>query len=278
MVQLPTFLLIGAMKAGTTTLYGHLSAHPQVFMPVHKEPDFFVAEKAWSRGLGWYRGLFAAADDAVAVGEASTSYTKCTEFSGVPERIAQVLPDVRLVYLVREPVERLRSMYLHNVIRGRERRPVARAVLGDPMYIGASSYGLQVRAYLPHLPLERVLVVTTDDLHTDVAGVLDRVHRFIGVDPSLAQVDGDHRAYRTSGRRADTSLRALARRAPGWEWAARALPTAVVDKIKPIGTRTLDPSIADLPPHVESLVRERLAPDIEDFRSLTGVDTARWGW
>jgi hypothetical protein len=276
--RLPTFLLIGAMKAGTTTLYGHLADHPQVFMPANKEPDFFVAEKAWGRGLRWYSELFAGGLEATAAGEASTSYTKCTEFSGVPERIAQVVPDVRLVYLLRDPVARLRSMYLHNVIRGRERRPIAEAVIEDSMYIGASSYAMQIRAYLPYFPMDRLLVVSTEELEADAVGVLERVYRFIGVDPSLGRPDPQRREYSTSQRRADSRLRTALRGAPGWEWAARALPDPVVRRLKTVGTRTVDPALARLPGDVEATLRERLAPDVADLRAMTGIDTTRWGW
>src|SRR6266568_6603804 len=93
--RLPNFFVIGAMKAGTTSLYEYLFAHPNVFLPTEtKEPAFFA--RNWRRGEGWYRSLFAGAGDAVAVGEASTSYTKYPTITTVPDRMASVVPEARL--------------------------------------------------------------------------------------------------------------------------------------------------------------------------------------
>ena len=143
--RLPDFLVIGAMKAGTTTLYNHLRRHPDVFVPTYKEPEFFVAEKTWERGAAWYRRLFAAAPDGAVLGEASTSYAKCTEFTGVPERIHSLIPHVKLVYVLRHPIERIESMYEHMVLTGRESRTIDQAVLQDAArYVGPSLYGLNL--------------------------------------------------------------------------------------------------------------------------------------
>ena len=81
--MLPTFLVIGAMKGGTTALFKYLSGHPQVFMPECKETAFFVERFGWRRGLGWYEDLFVEAGDAIAVGEASPTYTCTPSLPGV---------------------------------------------------------------------------------------------------------------------------------------------------------------------------------------------------
>jgi hypothetical protein len=95
---MPNFLVIGAMKGGTTALYRYLQPHPEVFMPPVKALEFFVAEANWRRGAQWYRRQFAGAgSNEVAVGEASNAYTKYPRFMGVPERIAAQIPDVRMV-------------------------------------------------------------------------------------------------------------------------------------------------------------------------------------
>ena len=72
--RLPNFLVIGAMKAGTTSLFHYLRDHPQVFLPEEKELYFFTEEDNWHRGLEWYRSRFRGAGDAKAVGEASVGY------------------------------------------------------------------------------------------------------------------------------------------------------------------------------------------------------------
>src|SRR2546425_12046 len=114
----PTFLVIGAMRAGTTTLWHQLRSHPEVHMPALKEPGFFAAEHNWHRGLGWYQRLFENARGASAVGEASTCYSDAVNSPGVPQRLAKVLPDVRLIYLLRHPVDRLLSEHQWASSRG----------------------------------------------------------------------------------------------------------------------------------------------------------------
>lgn len=144
-MTLPTFVVIGAMKAGTVSLRHYLDEHPDVFVArggTFSEPNFFVAEDNWSRGRGWYESLFDGAGQAAAVGECSPSYTWAHVYAGIPERMAQVIPAARLVYVVRDPIARMQSMYLHQVSAGRERRRAAVALLDD-RYLGPSRYGFQ---------------------------------------------------------------------------------------------------------------------------------------
>ena len=139
-MTLPNFVVIGAMKAGTVSLRHYLDEHPDVFLGrggTFGEPNFFTAEYNWPRGRGWYESLFDGADQAAAIGECSPSYTMAPAFGGVPERMAQVVPDARLIYLVRDPIARMRSMYMHQVSAGRERRR-AEAALLDDRYLGPS--------------------------------------------------------------------------------------------------------------------------------------------
>src|SRR5690242_11569113 len=135
---LPTFLVIGAMKAGTTSLYEYLRAHPQIFMATPKELHFFPESKHWGDGVDWYTAHFEAGRDDAVRGEISPSYSQADQFPGVAARVAQVVPDAKIVYLVREPVARAQSMYLHEVASGRERRPIEQALREKPMYVNSS--------------------------------------------------------------------------------------------------------------------------------------------
>ena len=116
-MTLPTFLIIGAMKGGTTSLHRYLRQHPEVFMPARKELNFFLdeytgppidppEERNWSRGIAWYKHQFADVARERAVGEASANYSRYPTYPGVAESIAAVVPNVRLVYLVRNPIDR----------------------------------------------------------------------------------------------------------------------------------------------------------------------------
>jgi Sulfotransferase family len=179
---LPNFLVIGAAKSGTTSLYRYLRGHPEVFMAESKELKFFSSKTRWRLGPGWYARQFEAATDAVAVGEASPSYTRYPQHQGVPERVAQVIPEARLVYLVRHPIERMRSHYLHRVLQGKERAPIDQAVVTDPSYVDTSRYAMQIEQYLEWFTRSQLLVITAEALRSDRLVTLRRVYEFLDVD------------------------------------------------------------------------------------------------
>ena len=214
--RLPTFLVVGAVKAGTTSLFEYLRTHPDVFMPERKELSFFVHEHNWRRGLDWYRAQFADADGAAAVGEASPSYAWWPSFGRVPERIAATVPDVRLVYVVREPFARMRSMYLHAVALGGERRPIERALAEVPDYLDTSRYATQLERHLRYADAGRLLVVTAEDLRARRAETVRRVFAFLGVDDGWTPPNLDEELHTAaerfaSGRRPEAEIPAALR-------------------------------------------------------------------
>lgn len=210
--DLPTFIVIGAMKAGTTSLYHYLRGHDEIFMSRIKELDFFVTESNWSRGMSWYRHQFSGAGNALARGEASTLYTKFPEYQGVPERIAGVLPDVQLIYVVRDPIVRLRSHYQHRVMTGAETAPPEVALLENPIYVTCSQYAMQLDRYLDHFPREQILVVRSESLRNERQATVREVYEFLGVDPTRMPAEVETEFYRTAQRRAYPPLVWWARR------------------------------------------------------------------
>ena len=274
--RLPNFLIIGAMKAGTTTLYNHLRLHPDVFMPALKEPEFFVAEKSWRRGLGWYASLFADADGQSVVGEASTSYTKCTEFEGVPARIKSVIPDVRMVYLIRHPLQRIESMYEHMVITGREKRPLDEAVLSDQKYLGPSLYGRNLSLYLKHFAPEQILTLFTDDLTGNLPGTLHRLTDFLSL-PYSPPTNGVRRDLESSARRTDRRLKSSLREAVWAHKAYVAVPQGVRDHINRMVTKPDARQRPALKPETVDALLPTLTGDAELLAQLTGTATDRWG-
>ena len=95
--MLPDFIVIGAMKAGTSSLSHYLRSHPEIFIPVKKELNYFVEERNWSQGLSWYEEQFKTDDPNIRLfGEASTNYSKYPKFAGVSQKIVASSPDVKL--------------------------------------------------------------------------------------------------------------------------------------------------------------------------------------
>jgi Sulfotransferase domain len=200
--RLPNFVVIGAMKSGTTSLFHYLQVHPQAHLSPLKEVDFFVEEKNWRRGLDWYRGQFeGAGPDVRAIGEASTIYTKFPKYRGVAERMARTIPDARLIYLVRDPIERIRSHYQHRVLSGAERLPIDRAVLEDHRYLDCSRYAMQIERYFEHFPRERILLATSEELRSNRLPTMRRIYSFLQIDPDFVHGTIDREFY-ASGERA----------------------------------------------------------------------------
>ena len=204
--MLPTFLVIGAMKAGTTSLHAYLQAHPDVFMAEPKELEFFVEGKNWERGVDWYESCFASSGGATARGEASTTYTKHPFFPGVPERIKRVLPEARMVYVVRHPIRRMVSQYLHHVAEYGERGPASEVLLTNPMLFALSDYATQIERYLEFFPREQLLIVTSEELDDRRAATLRTIYGFIGVDDRWTPPNLDERLHRTEDKPAPTIL------------------------------------------------------------------------
>ncbi len=274
--MLPTFIVIGAMKAGTTALYRYLAAHPDVFMSERKELDFFLDRGTWRLGRDWYERQFAAAGDAAARGEASPNYTKVHTMPEPAERMAAMLPDARLVYLMRHPIERLQSMYLHQLADRQERRPIAEAVRANRDYVRTSMYGMQVANYLRHFRREQLLLLKSEDLRDDRRAALARVYEFVGVDPGFVPADVADEPNRAAGRRFPNAAGAVLLGLPAYRrmversWRAR----EVHDRLL---TTEHAPAAAELPPDLRDELTEVFAPDLGRLRKWMPADFDGWG-
>ncbi|MCA1572553.1 MAG: sulfotransferase [Chloroflexi bacterium] len=274
--MLPNFIVIGARKSGTTSLWNYLRAHPQVFMPDEKEIHFFLAEN-FAKGVDHYRSLFPKPEGALAVGEASTTYSRYPMYPGVAERMARVVPDARLVYLVRHPTERLRSHYLQEVYRGRETRPIDRAVLEDPQYVDASRYAFQLDQYMGHFGREQVLVVTTDELRAQRGATVRRVVAFVGADPDRVDDERLHEEhYKSQDKLIERPLARAAKRIPHGRLSALA-PRWIRSTYRSAAYARFRPPPTTLAPDVVRVLEDRLRADAARLRDYLGPGFDGWG-
>lgn len=189
MPQLPTFLIAGAMRCGTTSLNAYLREHPEISVGQPKEVHFF--DQNYERGIDWYLQHFPDADGSRAVGEATPAYLY---FPEVAERIATTLPEVKILLLLRDPVDRAHSHFWHNRSVGREELDFAEAIASEPerlernreyrarySYLDRGRYGRQLENMLRYIPGERILVQTFDEITSDPTAVYRRTCRFLGV-------------------------------------------------------------------------------------------------
>jgi Sulfotransferase domain len=194
-MALPNFLIIGAAKAGTTSLWHYLTAHPDIFMSKVKEPDYFKTHKNDRRGvtetLEAYERLFEGSGSFDAVGEASPTYFADEQ---AVRKIKETLPGVKLVAILRDPCSRAFSEFTFQRLRGEEPIPDFLTAIeadasrtGDTRidYIGFGLYHRNLSRYFAEFPAERIKVVFNEDLRRDAQRVVSDIFGFLGVDPTV---------------------------------------------------------------------------------------------
>ncbi len=275
--MLPNFIVIGAMKGGTSSLYEYLRAHPQVFMSEKKELHFFC-EDQFQQGLDWYERWFDEAGSARAVGEASTSYTMYPLLPGVPERMSEVVPDAKLIYLIREPLARIRSTYVHGLAQDMEDRPINEAVLADPRYLDNTRYAMQIDRYLGHFDREQLLVMKSEDLKREREQTLARILEFIGVDSTKMPDTIAQEANVGTQRQMRSAPLKIAQRLPGYGLLRRFAPESAKDAARRVTLRRVtDVADTELTPETEEKLLEELRPDLVRLREILGPDFDAWG-
>jgi len=195
--MLPNFLIIGSQKAGTTSLHHILKEHPQIFMADKKELNFFFKDDEFARGPEAYAKHFSDSADQLAWGEASPGYICHPE---APARIHALLPDVKLILTVRDPIKRAISQYWDNRRHLNEPHTFAESVdlyLSDeyaPGQIGYFSRGIYmryIRNYLEYFPRENLLILPFEEMLTEPENLYKSIFNFLGVDADFLSEDFD---------------------------------------------------------------------------------------
>ncbi|MFW5869267.1 MAG: sulfotransferase family protein [Planctomycetota bacterium] len=196
-IRKPNFFVIGAMKAGTSSFHQLIGRHPDVFMSDFKEPQYFAPHKlpfrGWwgegkqlpSPGPQWYLDLFREAGSAKWLGESSTAYTKRPLVEGCVERIHRFNPDARLIYVVRDPVDRAVSHYWHFVRYGSETRDMLPAFRHRPQYTQISDYAMQLEPYVKAFGRDRICIVRFEDVKEDASSCMRSVWQWLGIDEDV---------------------------------------------------------------------------------------------
>jgi hypothetical protein len=288
MSLLPQFVLIGAMKSATTTLHEQLARQPGLFMSRLKEPNFFSDDEVYARGLGWYAAIFRDAKDHQLRGESSTHYTKLPTYPLTVERMARVLPRVKLIYVMRHPIDRLASHYLHELTVGRINVGLEQAVVQHPELVDYGRYSMQLEPYLDAFGSEAVHPVFFDRLIAQPDHELESIGRFLGASEPLLW---DHSLKpQNVGRERlrDSPLRNALVQAPALGTLRRAIvPEALSERVKSYWRMGVDPP--RIPPDLEARLRDvfdidlaRLGSwlgirlDCDSFRSAAACESQKW--
>jgi hypothetical protein len=270
---LPNVIVIGAMKCGTSSMHEYLHAHPDIAMSREKELNFFSHDDRWKLGPDWYRRHFSAST--IIRGESSPSYTNFPRLPNVPERMKSLVPDAKLIYLVRDPIERVVSHYVHSREAGREKRPIDDALhqLEGNKYIEPSRYSAQLARYVRLFPASQILVISMEEMRDDRDETLGRVFRFLGVDGSFrsARHESAYHVSRQRGplRRAIERNR-LARKIRPYVPSSVVSWMAAHDHARPPIERPI------LSPPLREALRTYLRDDVNRLRAEFGQEFAKW--
>jgi hypothetical protein len=271
---LPNLIVIGAQKCGTSGLHYYLSLHPEISMSRPKELNFFIAERNYPRGLDWYQAHF---DPTAKVrGESSPNYTAYPQHVGVPERMHSIVPQAKLLYMVRDPIERMAAHWVHNFAKRREKGDLRATLLHqNTSYLARSHYYTQLQQFLRVYPLERVLLLEQEDLRIRRLETLRRVFEFVGVDPGFSHPRFSDERHKTARKTRATRL-AMELERIGETRHGRHIPQLfwrAVGNLFPFRRAIRAPDVrAALPPETLRSLRE----DAERLRELTGREFATW--
>ena len=290
--MLPTFLVIGAAKAGTTALYWYFAEHPEVFMSRVKETNFFAYGLDQQgrllygdpdihhfpvKTLAAYEALFEESGGAAAVGEVSPLYLETPQAAA---RIRARLPEARIICCIRHPVDRAYSDYLM-YLRNRGRRFDPERELNDAAaWARPDSHWMQIGRYYPQLaryyqsfPGDQLLVFPYDDLRKNTVGTTQQLYRFVGVDSTF--VPDLETPHNVGGMPASRLLervvthRAIKSAIEPW------IPRRAVNWVRQLRTRNMRQP-PGLPPELRRELTSYFRDDVEKTSELIGRDLSRW--
>ena len=265
--MLPNFLLIGPGRAGSDWITKNLALHPDIFMPRRKVTRFF--SDRYDRGIEWYSSVFGDRAEK-AVGEASVGYLR-SELA--PARIASLIPNVKLITNLRDPVERAYSSFGRLTGIARPGEPNYQISFEDkvrstPRLLEASAYGQHLRRWYEYFPRENLLILTFDDMKADPEGFLKTIYEFLGV-------DADFQSPLTRQRLNATAT--ISSKSRILYYAYRGLLrfdlfglSRMLDTVNAVERPPIDPATR------KRLIEEVFLPDILEVEKLTGREFPAW--
>jgi Sulfotransferase family len=292
---LPNLIVIGAAQCGTSALHYYLDLHPEIQMSNPKELNFFVTDadlerapfpplpperlshgpvSSWNRGVDWYSSQFDASGRVR--GESSVSYT-LPWCPAIAERMTSVVPEAKLILLVRDPVERLVSQYLNYRGLRHERRPLAEAVSGPAnAYVARSRYAANLRPFLERFPRASIHLERQEELLECRRGTMRRIFAFLGVEEGFwsPHMERLRNASGRKGRAFRLAERQQRRRVVAPLFGLRPETKWRIERLIARGRLSMER------PAVEPALRRRLVgeldEDIVELERLTGWDLSAW--
>lgn len=258
------------MKCATSTLHMQLAAQPGFFMSTPKEPNFFSDDEVYARGLEWYWKLFSGAPVGSLCGESSTHYTKLPTYPRTIERMTAALPDVRLIYVMREPISRLLSQYVHEWSEKRASRNINKTIQRLPILVDYGRYTMQLEPFFRAYGPDSILPVFFERLTTHPQSELERVCRFLGYRGTVTWQQEKNQDNISAQRLRKSQLRDLILGQPVLASIRRRfIPQRLRNRIKRVWQMSGKPSLP--PPAMEHLMRV-FDEDLAKLGNWLGLD------
>jgi len=273
----PDFVIIGAMKCATSTLHVQLAAQPGFYLSTPKEPNYFSDDSVFAQGPAWYRALFEGAAEGDLRGESSTHYTKLPVHGETITRLQEELGDapLKLIYLMRHPIDRLVSHYIHEWTQGVVSEGIDQALERHPEMISYSCYAMQLEPWVNAFGKSSILPLFADGLRAHPQNTLQRVCDFLGYEgtPKWSEEKGDQNVSAVRMRK--SSARDLAS-IPALRWLRRTfVPEAWRNRVKSRWVMTERPEL-----NAASLAKLELAfdQDLAQLGAWFGMDLNCSNW
>jgi hypothetical protein len=291
-MRLPNFIVIGAARSGTTSLYAQLSRHPDIYMSSVKEPNFFAVEGErlayqgpgedrlqWVTELSAYAELFGGAPSEAARGEASVLYLYSPKAA---ERIQHYVPSAKLIAVLRDPVARAFSAFSYLKGRGSEPLDFEKALAAEEDRIEAGwshiwhyrrvgLYGEQLERYYARFPAEQIRILLYEDFEADPLGAMRQLFEFLGVESAFEPDPGIR--YNISGESRSGALALLLR-----ENRLTELAMPLIKRFDPLVTRIKRRALVKpaIPPSAARELSEYYREDVERLGELLGRGVSSW--
>jgi Sulfotransferase family len=279
----PNLFIIGAMKSGTTTLHNYLNCHPDIAMSDEKEPGYFVEELGFHHGEAWYLNLFDPNPRYKYRGESSTHYTKLPLYKGVAERIHRFNPNAKLIYIMRDPFQRLISHYWHavrDIHSGGELRPLIKAVQSRPDYIAFSNYAEQLAPYIHKFGRDAIHTLTFESLIKNPQAELDAIYDWLEVDRhsiAASEQRADNQKPETIVGVAGTGVLNRIQYSSAWDKLSKLVPQGVKNLAKQAAYREVDESgMEQDTEELRRIVRATQMRQVDALQVLLGRDFPDW--
>ena len=272
---LPTFLIIGAGKCGTTSLWSYLDQHPDIGMSAIKEPSFFSSDEVHRRSLDWYGRLYNNCADKPVRGEASNSYSATDTWPHTIDRIAAALEKPKFLYIVRHPRARTESDFMQmSKLREVEFSGFLRT---EPVHADKNMYLRTYERYVERFGEDRLMVLFYDDLRADTAGLLRSVCEFLGVDPDFPFDTSQQHGQSAQARKFLFGLGAL-RRTTLYADLSLALPGGMKNALRSVLSRSHEVRRPIWSHEDRDWFRSRYEAPSRAFLERVGRDPGQWTW